>query len=454
MSKRNFILLIIVLAIATAVGLLFLYLNRPTGDVVDNGGDNNFLSNFNPFGSSKNVPPPAPTEGEDKKTPGTDEPVDTSNLQLVKVSTIPIAGYGVFMKERYVFVPEVIPGQVIAPTTDTATPVPTTAKPATPTAPLTEFVPALRYVERSTGNIFQTFADKIDERKFSSTIIPKVYEAHFLNKGQSVVMRYLKADDKTIVTFVGALPKDQLGGDTTETNEVKGVFLPENITDLSVDPGISRMFYLFNSGDGAIGINTNYLTDKKVQIFDSPFTEWLSQWTNPNLISLNTKPSARVPGYVYALDPNKKTFTKILGEINGLTTLVSPSGKLVLYGDSSLSMSVYNTETRETTPLSLNSFPEKCTWTKNNDYVFCSVPKTIVGGEFPDSWYKGEVSFSDAIWKIDIINGNTEIIIDPSVAPGGEEIDGTKLALDEKEENLFFVNKKDSYLWQLKLTSN
>ena len=95
--------------------------------------------------------------------------------------------------------------------------------------PATEFMPALRYVNKATGNIYQTFADKIDERKFSSTVVPKVYDAYFGNNGQSVIMRYLK-DDKTIETFIGALQKEYLGADSVGTNEVAGSFLPENIS--------------------------------------------------------------------------------------------------------------------------------------------------------------------------------------------------------------------------------
>ena len=94
----------------------------------------------------------------------------------------------------------------------------------------------LRYVDKATGNIYQTFADKIDERKFSSSVIPRVYEAFFGNEGESVIMRYLKTDNRTIETFVGALPKEFLGSDSVGTNEIKGSFLPENISDISVSP--------------------------------------------------------------------------------------------------------------------------------------------------------------------------------------------------------------------------
>ena len=99
------------------------------------------------------------------------------------------------------------------------------------------------------------------------TVIPKVYEAYFGNHGQSVIMRYLKANGKTIETFVGTLPKELLGGDTTENNEVKGVFLPDNIQDISISPDTTKIFYLWSSGgslgDNMIGITLNLLNNKK-----------------------------------------------------------------------------------------------------------------------------------------------------------------------------------------------
>jgi hypothetical protein len=79
------------------------------------------------------------------------------------------------------------------------------------------------------------------------------------------------------------------------------------------------------------------------------------------------------------------------------------------------------------------------------------VPKSIDSNQYPDAWYQGEVSFSDAIWKIDPQTGNATLLVDPATVSGGEEIDGIKLALDSGENYLFFVNKKDSYLWEFSL---
>lgn len=432
MSKRNAILLIIILVIVIISVFGFLYFRqRAITPGVDEG--TNFFSQFNPFGSGTTKPPTTTTPPTDVS--GYIPPEDTAKLQLRKVSSMPIAGFTVYQKERLKEV------QITSEVTNK------------PTPPQTEFMPSLRYVDRASGNIYQTFADKIEERKFSGTVIPKVYEAFFGNKGESVVMRYLKADGKTIETFVGNLPKEYLGADTSGENEVKGVLLPENTKDVSLSPSVESMFYLFNIGENIAGTTLNFLTNKKVQVFDSAFTEWLSQWPKSSMITLTTKPSSLVPGYMYSIDPGSisKTLNKILGGINGLTTQTSPSGKLVLYGNNTLSLSLYHIDTKTLETLGVKTLPEKCVWGGVSDVIYCAVPKITAGANFPDTWYQGEISFEDQIWKIDIITGNTTLIADPSILEGGEDVDAIKLAMDEGENYLFFVNKKDSFLWELEL---
>lgn len=425
--------------IAGVFVFLYIYQQKNQNTNTTTTEDTNFLANFLPFGNKKT------TTGEDKPS-SIDISIEENNKEetplddkkLKKVSSFPVAGYGVFNKERFKEIP--VPDTSIEATENIK-----------PTAPTTEFTPALRYVNKATGNIYQTFADRIDERIFSSTIIPTVYEAFFGNKGESVVMRYLKGDNKTIETFVGTLPKEFLGGDGVEASEMKGGFLPENISDMSVSSDASKMFYLFNTNDVVSGITLSFSNNTKIQIFDSPFTEWLSFWPNDKMITITTKPSYSVPGFMYAINPEKKDLNKILGNINGLTTLTSPNGKTVLYSSNTLSLNLFDIDSRNSNSLGIKTLPEKCVWGEASDTLYCAVPKFIEGVQYPDSWYQGEVSFSDEIWKIDVKNGNNIKILDPSEVGGVEEIDAIKLNLDENQNYLFFMNKKDSYLWELQL---
>ena len=467
MTKRNFILLIIVAVIIVAGILGFLFLRNSANNPTTNPGGTNFGSGLSPFpsngtGSGTTTPPAGSTSNQ----PGNTATGTATTSKLQRVSSMPIAGFAVFPLERL--------KDIVA--TDTTNPTPTlplsgagvTVPPAkggsgglvkktvTP-APLTEMSTALRYVDRATGNIYETFADNLQERQFSNTVIPQVYEADFGNNANSVVMRYLKTGTDTIETFIGNTPKELLGSSPTTANQVTGSFLAENIKDLSVSPDGSSIFYLLNVSDNAIGTTMNLTTNKKVEVFSSPFTEWLSQWpsndSKSKIVTLSTKPSTGIPGYMYTLNPSSgsKTFSQAFGGVNGLTTLTSPNGKLVLYADDTLALNIYNINTKVSSSAGVNTLPDKCVWGSASDVIYCAVPKSIPIGSYPDDWYQGSVSFADQIWKIDVATGNATMLLDPATETGGGEIDGTKLALDGGENYLFFVNKKDSFLWEYNL---
>ncbi len=307
---------------------------------------------------------------------------------------------------------------------------------------------AVRYVDKITGNIYETFVDEIKEKRISSTTIPKIEEAMFFNGGDSVILRYLKNDNMTIESFLSHIAKEIIGGDAS--TELKGSFLSQNITDLSVSSDAKNLFYLFESGDGVTGINLSAGDENRTQIFQSAFSEWLTSWQNPRLITLNTKASARYNGFLYGLDPQTKSFSKILGGIPGLTTLMSPSGKIVLYSGNDLRLKIFDTAQKTSIDLGLQTLPEKCTWSLNSENIYCAVPQFIQTGDYPDDWYQGVESFNDSLWRIDIKNNTSNLIADPSSLTG-QNIDGIKMFLSPKEDYLFFTNKKDSTLWTIKL---
>jgi hypothetical protein len=68
----------------------------------------------------------------------------------------------------------------------------------------------------------------------------------------------------------------------------------------------------------------------------------------------------------------------------------------------------------------------------------------------PDSWYQGEIAFSDTLVKIDkegILPART--LIDPGSQ--SEKIDAIRLQLSDDGSMLYFINKRDDTLWQLKI---
>ncbi len=449
MSKRNIILLFILLVILALVAMVS---RAPKLEVETDSGNsgNNFFSNFFRFPGQGNKNPS--TGGG--KTTGTDtadnEYVVEEMLSLRKVSSMPVAGFGVFDKEIYTYVTAPEKPADVPESEDKTTPNTKTPK-TVPVAPETEFQTTVRYVDKGTGNIYQSEAGKVDERKFSEIIMPGIAEAFFGKKGSAVILRYLQPNTEIIETFIREFPEEVLGADVSSEGEVTGNFLPQNIVDVSVSGDGESVFYISNIKSVAYGVVTNTSGANKTQVFTSPYTEWLAQWPNKSLITVTTKPASGIPGFVYGINPNMKDFNKIMGGVNGLTTLTSPNGKLVLFGDDRLNLSILNRETGESKNTNLRTLPEKCVWGYDNEVVFCGVPQFTPCGNYPDSWYKGQTSFADSIWQISVNDiGNNQVISNP-ITEVSESLDVIRPTLSTDGKYLFFINKKSPYLWELRL---
>lgn len=436
MGKKIFFIIIGIVGILLIVAGVTYFIKSKNGTITTNTtgeeGKLNFR-NFVPFGGNKI---PSPDEEEvatiDGTTPDTQPDEQGSLPRLIKVYGEPVSGMIGLTLSRPIPTTE-------QTSTDTAVP---------PKVPLVEEVSALRFTDKATGHIYQTFLDKVFPEKISNTTIPRIHQSLFTQKGEGMINRYL-SERGDIETYSGTLVKGTDGSYTSQ----RGDYLPKNIPDLSVAPDMSKIFYLSVLGDGIVGTTALPTGENKVQVFTSPYTEWLSQWVNPKVITLTTKPASRSLGYMYSVDPSTKVTTKILGGINGLTTLTSPDAKHVLYSASSgnsFTINLFNTATRKAVSLGLSTLPEKCVWSVDSKSIYCSVPQSIQGGEYPDVWYQGLVSFDDALWKIDPDNNISELLYDP-IEEGTESLDGVSLMLTPKGDYLLFLNKKDDGLWSLKL---
>lgn len=299
-----------------------------------------------------------------------------------------------------------------------------------------EQAPSVRFVEKKNGHIYKMFLDTKVKEKVSNSTIPEIYEVFFNKIGGTVIYRYLSSD-KIINSFIATL------------GATKGEFLPQNISDLSISKDGTKFFYLTENTNGSSGSIGLFGETKKSPVFNSPFTEWLSQWDNNGRIFLTTKAIYDVPGSIFLLNTSNKTISKIFGGVMGLTTLVSPNGSLLLYSTSTETgpkLGVLDIDKYSTKDLDTYGLPEKCVWGNDSVNIYCAVPNTINGNQYPDLWYQGLVSFNDYFVKINTITKNKI-----TVANSTDEtnIDGTNLFLNTKNDVLFFINKKDSTLWSL-----
>ncbi len=301
-----------------------------------------------------------------------------------------------------------------------------------------ETAPSIRYVERMNGHIYKMFLDTKNKDKISNSTIPSIYEALFNRGGETVIYRYLSSDN-LISSFMATL------------GAPKGEFLPQNISNISVSPDKTKYFYLTENSSGVTGTVGIFGETKRDIVFTSPFTEWLSEWDSVGKIYLTTKPSYSVEGSMFSLNQINKTTTKILGGIDGLTTMINPNGSMVLYNTSTPTgprLGVYNISTNTTKDLDTYGLPEKCVWSSDRISIYCAIPSVVTGNQYPDIWYQGIISFDDYFVKINTGTGNKTTLANSTTET---PVDGTYLFLDKTENTLFFTNKKDSTLWSLDL---
>ncbi len=324
-----------------------------------------------------------------------------------------------------------------------------------------------RYVERGLGHIYETPLATLVEARIVNETRSRISEALWGNGGKSVVIRFIDDNSsgsviKTSVLNIGGISTSFNRSTSTDATsdfiKTEEVFLPDYIPFMATsEDNTDKLFYLENSVGSTVGSLSTFKNIGPTSIFSSAFNEWLPQFPNQKLITLTTKPSATIAGHLFFLDTKTKSVTKILGGINGLTTLTSHDGKSVLFAgiaNGVPTLSLYNVGTKTTTPLSLQTLPEKCAWgNKEITRVYCAVPQSLPQATYPDQWYQGLVSFSDDLWEIDATTGNTQKIMSPSTF-GVAMLDITNPVLSSNDDYFLFMNKITGTPWVYRLNEN
>ncbi len=313
----------------------------------------------------------------------------------------------------------------------------------------------IRFVEKSTGNIFEAKTEIDTINRISNTTIPKITEVSFVQSG-SVLMRYLRDDTDMIETILGNLSTSTNATSTTSSlNEVESTYLTPNIKDVAMSPKKDKIFYTTQSESGMIGTISNPDGTKGVSVFNSPIREWNTSWPKIDTITLTTKADSEALGYMYTINTVTGKSERVLGDILGLTTLTNPTASTTIYNqndqDGNTYLNTYDIKTKTSSPIKPTTLTEKCVWSKKDaGILYCAVPNSITKGSYPEKWYQGLVSFSDSIWKIDTKTGKTDMLINIKEV-SGKDLDIVNPALDEKEKLFIFSNKTDLSLWSFEL---
>lgn len=304
----------------------------------------------------------------------------------------------------------------------------------------------IRYIERSTGHIYEIEPSGQNRKRLSNTTILKTFESFWSSNANKVVLQYFETDQMypSIKIFSATVPSQ--GATTTA---LSGMFLPQSIMAVAISPAEEKIFYLDSTEKGATGVVADFENKKQSKIFNTAFGEFYASWPSKNIITLLTKPSATALGFFYSLDSRTGEFKRILGDIKGLTALMSRDGERVIYSQSAdrgIETMIFNSKSKETTAFSLTTLPEKCAWAKTElAVIYCSVPDNLAAADYPDEWYQGLISFNDSIWQNNLSLGETILL------KSGTGLDIINPFLTKDENYFVFTDKNDNTLWSLRL---
>ncbi len=446
LSRKNFFIIIIVIISLVLGGLIgFYFYSQKKNAVQPFLGQSTTKTNFggaNPTNTSNTT---GSQSQNDALPPSYEKPTITpEEPRLRKISTEPIAGSD-FVTVDILATTTIITSKNIEPADGVKTVVAT--KKVTPK--VIGKKETIRFVDRATGNIYETATTTPKLTKVSNTTVPKIYEAYFTDKGDSLILRDLFGNTDAIRTRYG-----NLDFATTSTQEKTLLLsdLPVNMLQVAISPNKDKVFYISNDAPRGVVMRPN--GSSKIGIFDSQIKEWLAIWPNTNSIVVTTKASGFSQGFSYLINPDTRATTRLLGNILGLTTLPSPDMSKILFSYSaqgSVKLALYDRKNSTYTDLVYKTLSEKCVWSKKNkDVIFCAVPEDISFNTYPDVWYQGLITFTDNILQINTKTGETRLMASLQ-RESKEVIDVINPVLSANEDYLLFTNKSNLILWGLRL---
>ncbi|MBY0309713.1 hypothetical protein K2Q16_01020 [Patescibacteria group bacterium] len=303
--------------------------------------------------------------------------------------------------------------------------------------------PELYYAEVGTGHIYSINLETGAEVRVSGTTIPEAVRADFSSDGRHVVIASGFSQGHTAT--IGEL--DASTGALTE------VPFTDTLGDFRITEGGDL---LYTHPSNTLTGKTFSLSNRTTRtLFTLPFRDATISWgervTDTHFVY--PRPTMELEGFGYAINNG------------GLTRLPLSGFGFSLFGNESLVganfldkndfVSVfYNRSTRNLISSPVRLLPEKCTFgTKNKTIVWCGASLQATGFGFPDTWYTGEVGFSDDIYEISLTSTSSSLtLITDTLIETGREVDIVDLRVNPTETQLYFINKNDSSLWAYDLS--
>ena len=294
------------------------------------------------------------------------------------------------------------------------------------------------YVERSSGHLMQSDIDGKGEAPLTNLTVLETFDGLWSPLKTRVALSYHEGG--TVKRFI-----------ESAATGTPSSFLPSGAVSFAWSPDGKSSAYLLLQNERTNLVIADQSGKSGRTVFSTPVPDLTVQWVSKNTLLLVSRPSGLAPSLILRFDVTARRAEPILAGTRGVVALPLPDGSGLVFSHSSGSgeaspLALHTFKDGNTVPLGVTTVAEKCAAAAKSKKLYCGIPAGTIRSPSPDEWYRGAVSFSDAIAAIDLATGAAAPLVE-----GEADVDAVSLFITADERYLFFQNKKDGTLWRLTL---
>ena len=295
---------------------------------------------------------------------------------------------------------------------------------------------SIYFILRENGRLMTSGLDGAGETALTTVTVPEAFDAAWSPLKTKALITY--HENGTVKRFLE---------ETATTTPSR--FLPQALTSFAWSPDGKSMAYLLREPSRTTLVIADQNGKNIRTVFSTPIPDLTVQWASPAAILLVSRPSGLAPSIVLRFDVKTKRTSPLLAGTYGLTVLPKPDGSGFAFSRTSPSgqaepVAMYTFADGRTAPLRTTTMVEKCAFSPDSKRLYCGVPREALPRPMPDLWYRGQVSFSDAIVELDLAANQMRTLVADAV-----DVDVTSPVVSPDGSHLFFVDKKTGTLWRV-----
>ncbi len=234
--------------------------------------------------------------------------------------------------------------------------------------------------------------------------------------------------------------------------------LGDQVDDMVFSPKNDQTLYVFNQLQNSVLKSFLSISNpdgtkwKNLSTFSMP--DALLYWPSATKAYATGPASGLLSNNIYSIDVKTGSLQKFLTGQNGQQIKFSPSGNGLLYSfvdgrGKNLQLFYKNLKTNSDILLPIKTLPEKCSFDKTEENVFCAVPNKISSIIImPDDYYSGKLNVDDNLWVYNIESNNTfQIISSENTMP----LSIKTLEISPDNSYIIFISQKDGGLFRLQI---